>query len=340
MGNLNSLVSKLAGAILEVEDFHVLLDDATGEIARAAEADFVALHLEQAGSRYEFRYDRAGRVPAGFSAHTQPQVAQAAGRRSQILTAGMAGASGFATAGLRCGVLTPVACGKDELLTLFVAFGEPGRILQGADVEALEGLANVLALGASRHGFQQLAVYDPWTRLYNRRFLEAALPGEVERARRYRQPFALLALDVDHFKEVNDLHGHPAGDRVLAEIAKVLLDCTRSCDSAVRIGGDEFLVLLPATSLSGVRRISDRILERIRALSFGDAREPFRVTVSGGVAMADTHSTVESLTAEADRALYVAKRAGRDAIRLPEKAPVFDDGAVIEVRNRRRHAGI
>lgn len=337
---MNSLVAKLAGAILEVEDFHVLLDDATGEIARAAEADFVAIHLEQGGSRYEFRYDRSGRVAATFAAHTQPQVAQAAGRRSQILTAGMPGATQFAASGLRCAVLTPISCGKDELLTLFVAYGEPGRVLQAADVEALEALATVLALGASRHGFQQLAVYDPWTRLYNRRYLEAALPGEVERARRYRQPFALLAMDVDHFKEVNDLHGHPAGDRVLAEIAKVLLQSTRSCDAAVRTGGDEFLVLLPATSLTGVRRIADRILERIRALSFGDAREPFKVTVSGGVAMADMHSTVQSLTQEADRALYTAKRAGRDAIRLPEKTPIFDDGAVIEVRNRRRHLGI
>jgi diguanylate cyclase (GGDEF)-like protein len=108
----------------------------------------------------------------------------------------------------------------------------------------------------------------------------------------------------------------------------------------VRTGGDEFLIVLPATGASGAGKIASRILERVRGLSFGDAREPLRVTISGGVALADGTSTVESLTHEADRNLYAAKRAGRDGIHVPELTPAFEDAPLLAFRDRRRQAGL
>jgi diguanylate cyclase (GGDEF)-like protein len=338
MFQLGRLVSQLATAMLEVEDFQALLQEATEEIASAVKADFVAIHLEQSGSRYEFRFDRGGKVPSSFSPLAATRIAEAVGRRSQVIHDANARA-GLADAGLKAAIVTPVAIGKDETLHLCVAFGGHGRALSPDEVEGLESIASLLALGASRHGFQQLAVYDPFTKLYNRRYLEGALPAELERARRYRQPLALLAIDIDHFKQINDRHGHPAGDKVLSEISRVLLESIRSCDAAVRYGGDEFLVIFPATPATGARRIAARILERIRALSFGDARAPFRVTVSGGVALADGASTADTLLAEADRNLYLAKRE-RDDIHVPELTPVFDEPGIVEIRHRRRHAGI
>ena len=329
---LGELVGRLGGAILGVDDFHALLQEATEQIANAAEAEFVSIQLEQGGSRWEYRFDRHGLVPPGFVPRPAARVS-AAGHRSELLTAGLD------EVGLRCAVVAPISISKDEALVLCVGFGEPGRVLPVDDVRAFEALASVLALGASRHAFQQLAVADPWTRLYNRRWLEIALPSELERVRRYRQPLSVIALDIDHFKRINDTHGHTTGDKVLLGIARVLQESIRSCDSAVRIGGDEFLLVLPETGTSGVARIARRIEERVRQLSFGDARNPVRVTVSGGAAYADGLSTPEALLDAADRALYAAKADGRDRITVPEPEPAREEDQRV-LRGTSRAAGL
>lgn len=315
---LGELVGRLGNAILEVDDFHALLSEAPERIAEAADAAFVSLQLEQNGSRWEWRWDRHGLVPAGFSPRPDPRVSSA-GHRCEVRT------TGLEDAGLRSAVVAPVSIARDEMLVLCVGFGGEGRVLVSEDLRALEALASVLALGASRHAFQQLAVLDPWTRLYNRRWLETALPAELERVRRYRQPLSIVALDVDQFKRVNDTLGHAAGDKVLLAVARVLQESIRSCDSAVRLGGDEFLLVLPETNAPGVARIARRIQERVRALSFGDARSSFRITLSGGAAYADALSTADSLLESADRALYGAKKSGRNRIVLPEPAPARDE---------------
>ena len=320
---LGRLVAQLGTAMLGVEDFHTLLQEAPEEIAKAAKATFVSLTLDQAGERFEYRFDREGRVPPTFAAHVPLHVASEAGCRSQVIMGEGPNATLFAEAALRYLVLVPVRISKEDELVLTLGFGEPGRELRTRDILAMESLGALLAVGASRFAFQQMAIFDPATRLYNRRWLAQQLPAEVERATRYQQPLAALALDVDFFKRINDGHGHGTGDRVLSEVAKVLLATIRACDYAVRTGGDEFLVLFPATGAPGAKRISERILERVRGLSFGDAREPLRVTISGGVALVNSTSTAESLLREADDALYRAKREGRDAISVPENTPVF-----------------
>lgn len=315
---LGELVGRLGSAILEVDDFHALLTEATEQIATAAEAEYVSIQLEQAGSRWEWRWDRHGVVPAGFAPRPDPRISSA-GHRSEVRTTGLQGV------GLRSVIVAPVSISRDEVLVLCVGFGGDGKLLVNEDLRGVEAVASVLALGASRHAFQQLSVMDPWTRLYNRRWLERTLPAEIERVRRYRQPLSVVALDVDEFKRVNDSLGHAAGDKVLLAVTRVLQESIRSCDAAVRLGGDEFLLVLPETGAAGVSRIARRIEERVRALSFGDAREPFRVTVSGGAAYADVHSTADSLLDEADRVLYAAKAEGRDRILVPEPAPASEE---------------
>jgi diguanylate cyclase (GGDEF)-like protein len=152
------------------------------------------------------------------------------------------------------------------------------------------------------------AATDELTGLYNRRSFERALDREVERARRYGVNVSLLLLDLDGFKALNDVHGHPAGDRVLRYVAAMMCRHLRATDVPCRLGGDEFAVVLCDTPPAEAMAVA----ERIRA----DVQEAFAraaLTVSAGVAGAPAHATTaDRLLARADSALYAAKRNGRN----------------------------
>lgn len=143
---------------------------------------------------------------------------------------------------------------------------------------------------------------DPLTRLANLRAFEARLVEETRRAERYDKPLTLLMIDVDRLKQLNDGEGHAAGDRALCEVARAIRTGVRAVDLAARVGGDEFAVILPETSVADGAVVA----ERIRGAT------PSRVTVSIGVA----GGARESLRARADRALYEAKHAGRDRVSI------------------------
>ena len=158
---------------------------------------------------------------------------------------------------------------------------------------------------------ERLSTTDALTGLSNRRHLMNLLTHEIERAKRADQPFSILMLDVDHFKMYNDAHGHQAGDEVLARVSTVLRDSIRPYDCAVRYGGEEFLVMLSATSLDRARESAERIRKQVRAELF----EGGLVTISIGVAEYPSHGdTAKSVIGQADAALYEAKRAGRDRV--------------------------
>jgi len=154
---------------------------------------------------------------------------------------------------------------------------------------------------------------DALTGTLNRRGLDRLLESEAARAKRTGEPLAVLAVDVDEFKTVNDRHGHAWGDHVLRRIAEVLLRECRASDQVARAGGDEFLVVLPATSNLGAQVAARRIqraLEGLDLLEGCPTRRPLeRVTVSIGVA---SGLVPGELAARADSALYAAKRAGRN----------------------------
>ena len=162
---------------------------------------------------------------------------------------------------------------------------------------------------------QRLADHDPLTGLLNRRGFERELERELAYASRYGLSGAILMLDIDHFKEVNDDLGHTAGDQVMIAIAKVLQGL-RSTDTVARVGGDEFMVLLPRATEADAERVAGVIVDGVRrAVSPSDAGGP--VTVSVGVAMiGDAEVSGPELLMNADRALYSAKRAGRDRYRI------------------------
>ena len=156
-----------------------------------------------------------------------------------------------------------------------------------------------------------LAHEDPLTGVLNHRAFHDRLRAESERATRHGRPLTLMQVDLDDFKVVNDVHGHPAGDQVLRNVALALQQCTRESDACGRLGGDEFAVLLPETDAEGALTVAARLRRCLAALD-----DPVAVTVSVGVATLPTHAyDPKTLCETADEAVYLAKRAGRDCAR-------------------------
>jgi diguanylate cyclase (GGDEF)-like protein len=162
------------------------------------------------------------------------------------------------------------------------------------------------------------------TGAHNRRYLEDRLRGELASAQRTRRPLVCLLLDADHFKSINDTHGHLAGDRVLREIARRVASQVRASDVAARFGGEEFAVLLPATTTEIAVSLGERIRTAVsRTPMEAGADLAITVTVSIGIAsvvpepdVKDLDTLGERLLAEADAALYRAKSEGRNCVRL------------------------
>ena len=161
----------------------------------------------------------------------------------------------------------------------------------------------------------QLATTDSLTGLANRRHFMEQGWREIERARRYRQPLALMLIDIDHFKEINDRHGHPVGDRVLQLVALACQSSARNADLPGRIGGEEFALLMPETGMVSAQLAAERMRRAVAAVDFGAAGLAQAVTASVGLAvLEDSDATLERLLARADKALYQAKQFGRNRV--------------------------
>ncbi|WP_243089403.1 GGDEF domain-containing protein [Thermus neutrinimicus] len=160
---------------------------------------------------------------------------------------------------------------------------------------------------------QMDAYTDPLTGLRNRRYLDLVLERELFRVRRYGRPLSLMILDLDHFKQVNDRYGHPVGDRVLETLAHCLEGQLRQSDRAVRLGGEEFAILLAETPLAQAVRLAGRVRQAVAALKVPPVAG---LSVSIGVAEARPEDSPLSLLKRADEALYQAKRRGRNRVEV------------------------
>ena len=157
---------------------------------------------------------------------------------------------------------------------------------------------------------------DPLTGCLNRRALETRLRTELRQAKRRANTLAILAIDVDHFKEINDTHGHPFGDLVLTDLAGIMQMTARDTDAVARLGGDEFIVVLPDTGWEGALIFAERMRRRVDEHTFASAKASMRLTISVGVALARGADAVSpaTLLQEADQSLYKAKSAGRNRV--------------------------
>ena len=177
-----------------------------------------------------------------------------------------------------------------------------------------EELDNVNAeLQGKNSKLHQLSITDELTGLFNRKHLMETLNAEIIRSKRNEHTFALLVIDIDHFKLINDTFGHQKGDEVLRLLGDIFHDTVRSCDYVARYGGEEFIVMLPEVGAAGAREVAERIRERVARESIN--RKGDRITVSIGMAMFAEHgSTTELIFQQADQALYAAKAAGRNRV--------------------------
>ena len=174
------------------------------------------------------------------------------------------------------------------------------------------------------HHIYDTAIRDPLTRLYTRLYMHEAVETLLENHNRDpAKALGLVSFDLDHFKSINDRHGHHVGDLVLTAVSRVILDEVRSTDIPVRLGGEELSIFLPAPGAEQAQVLAERIRVRVEALTFPEARasmraDELRVTISGGVVMHRPQESLSDLLVRADTLLYAAKNAGRNRVHIEE----------------------
>jgi diguanylate cyclase (GGDEF)-like protein len=204
---------------------------------------------------------------------------------------------------------------------LIALYNSGRRRFAEGDARVAELFANqvAIALDNSRRveQMERQAVTDQLTNLYNRRAFADMAEKEVGRARRYQRPLALILFDIDHFKQVNDTHGHLVGDQVLRILTDKVTKTTRSTDFVCRYGGEEFIVLMPEAGRDEALAMAERLREMVSGITVVAAEGTLSLTISLGVAALrpTDEETLEGLINRADKAMYEAKAAGRNTVR-------------------------
>jgi diguanylate cyclase (GGDEF)-like protein len=225
-----------------------------------------------------------------------------------------------AISAIRAGAYDYLAKPFDELTIIAAVVGRAADKIRltrenASLINDLKKATDDLDVANSR--LRELAIRDGLTGLFNHRHLQEALSSEVNRSQRGSHVFSVIFVDVDHFKHYNDTHGHPQGDRLLREIAKILRTFFRNTDVVARYGGEEFMILLPETHKSRAFKSAEELRRRIENNPFpGREKQPSgKITVSIGVASyPEDGEDAATLTKKADGALYMAKGQGRNRV--------------------------
>jgi two-component system, cell cycle response regulator len=209
--------------------------------------------------------------------------------------------------------VTGLDAGADDYLTKPINFPElEARVRSMLRIKRLQD-----QLEEKNRELEQLSISDGLTGLYNHRHLHEILAEEYERSRRTEEPMSVVMFDLDRFKDVNDTHGHQAGDQVLQELAAILRECAREIDKLGRYGGEEFMVILPDSDAEAGAVFAERVRQLVEGQRFEiQADEPLHMTVSAGVASYPDQGAdnPRRLVHQADLALYSAKHSGRNQV--------------------------
>lgn len=206
----------------------------------------------------------------------------------------------------------------DELGLLTHTFNEMMRKLRANQIEIERDRVRLGEkndeLQSANEVLSQLSITDGLTKLHNHRYFQDHLTREIKRVSRTGSPLALILIDIDDFKQLNDAHGHAAGDEVLISLASIMNESARESDLIARYGGEEFVILMPNTDLPGAVHLAEKIRMAVEStrLIIGDRLKPVMVTISLGVALYKGNR--REFFAEADRALYRAKAAGKNCV--------------------------
>lgn len=229
------------------------------------------------------------------------------------------------------------ATARDLRLRLRAAARHALLLAEGArDRARLRQLAADLAI--ANHRLEHTALTDPLTELPNRRAAMELLERAWSTADREGHELAVMMIDIDRFKGINDTHGHAAGDAVLHETAQALRGAMRRGDGVCRVGGEEFLVVCPRTGLKTALPLADRLRRAVRALAIETAGKTLRTSVSIGVAEREKNPAgMEALITAADHALFAAKQAGRDCICAQARGKLHCGAAPVAAHESTRH---
>jgi diguanylate cyclase (GGDEF)-like protein len=208
---------------------------------------------------------------------------------------------------------------RDETKGALVVSNKNHGLFDENDLFLIQTLASTAAIAIENARLfaevQRLSITDELTGVYSRRHFFTIAEQELQRASRYEHNFAVIMLDIDHFKQINDEHGHLVGDKVLKRLAVDLGKTVRGIDFICRYGGEEFIILLPESNLNTAIRTAERLREYVEDNPFVMGSETFKLTISAGVANYSKESPdIESLLMQADKALYKAKSTGRNKV--------------------------
>jgi diguanylate cyclase (GGDEF)-like protein len=327
-GVLLSLL-EIAAATTAAEDLDRLLESIAQELARLFPVDRVDAAFAEEGTMHAAviaprdpsgRRPAADRLPVDETHHLGAVVVRGRALWRNDLTTELRFRETLPRGGMRSDMAIPLRSRGQATGALRVACRRR-HAYAPEDFEILERLADVMAMAVENQRLLQvtrrMAEVDGLTGVCNRRHFQVLLMREIERARSGGHPLALLLADVDRFKEVNDRHGHPAGDAVLQHVARVLSRRLRRSDVVARYGGEEFAVLLPGTDGPAALALAEELRREIEsaAAPLPDPAGPLRVTLSFGVASLPADAADEQgLVTAADKALYRAKHGGRNRV--------------------------
>ena len=298
---------------------------ATAEIL---DVPFASLHLRKPGWRHQFAdviVGSTGRRELAAVRRSGELAAERVERPEQVMEFDLVDERGeplqaARRSGLRRAVAVPM-CLAGEIVGVLVIHMRTPRALERSELRVLQTLANqaVIAIenAAAYERTKQLATTDSLTGVANHRELDAYLDRELQRAKKAQEPFALLICDLDHFKEINDSVGHPAGDAVLRHLTRrILVPAVRPKDLVARYGGDEFVLVLRGADSRAALMVAERIRRTVASQAVMlDGKVVSDLSISLGIAaFPKDGDTREALVQAADQALYVAKRSGRNRV--------------------------
>jgi len=257
------------------------------------------------GRKFELTRDiTVGREPSNEilldSSHVSRQHARFFRRNDDWLVADLGSTNGTQLNGRDISGDTPLMSGD-----LVKVGGAIFKYIAGGNIEAL-----------FHEEIYRMTIFDGLTKIHNKRYFLDFLEREVARARRYGSALALIMFDIDHFKKLNDEHGHPAGDHVLEHVSEVVTQMIRREQLFARYGGEEFSIVLPELEIDQVALFAENVRKGVEEARFEFAGVEMKVTISLGAAALDTTMTRDQLIKAADQQLYKAKRDGRNRVAL------------------------
>jgi len=221
-------------------------------------------------------------------------------------------------------VIVPLICQNSVVGVLNLADKIGGNSFVREDIALIELFSQLVGASIGNvklfEKIQRQATTDGLTGLANHKAFYEVLERELWRLRRFDEQISVIMIDIDNLKKTNDTYGHRAGDKVIREIARVIKTCIRQIDTAARYGGDEFAVILPNTSLNDAIVVAERMVSAVGQTPIIWKRNEITLSISVGLGQYNCDSTPEDMTSRSDEALYVAKQAGKNTVRIFESS--------------------